>query len=340
MNKKLSIIVPVYNAEQYIRPCIESIFRQGLSDEDYELIIVNDGTPDKSMLKIADLLSLHTNVTIVNQENQGLSVARNNGLARATGEYILFLDSDDILIEATLPIMLKKALTSKADMVIAEYLEFTDKEITKLSSTPEQPFIFWEEKTGRQLFMDTQGYLVPVVWRTLHRREFLQEHHIQFVPNLLFEDIPYTHECVFNAKKCLKTNLLFYIYRRRSNSITTQKYGIQEVEDYGRSLALTWNLRNKVVLTPPEEMKFRTVLFPLFYIFLSKLILQNLPRFSDRIHAIDSFSRQAPDLRFAGGRLQQLVTLLYRISPRTLMILWSMKWSWNNRLRKEKAKKE
>ena len=72
MDKQLSIIVPVYNAEKYIRTCLESILRQGLSDEDYELIVVNDGTPDRSMEMIADLLSQHSNITVINQANQGV----------------------------------------------------------------------------------------------------------------------------------------------------------------------------------------------------------------------------------------------------------------------------
>ena len=67
---KLSIIVPVYNVERYIRPCIESVYRQGLDDSDFEIIIVNDGTPDRSMEMIADILAAHQNITVINQENQ------------------------------------------------------------------------------------------------------------------------------------------------------------------------------------------------------------------------------------------------------------------------------
>ena len=71
----LSIIVPVYNVEKYIRSCIESIFIQGLDDTDFEVIIVNDGTKDRSMEMIADIIAEHKNITVINQENQGLSVA-------------------------------------------------------------------------------------------------------------------------------------------------------------------------------------------------------------------------------------------------------------------------
>ena len=89
---KFSVVVPVYNVEKYVRPCLESILRQGLDEDCYEVIIVNDGTKDRSMEMIADLIDEHANISVINQENQSLSVARNNGIAKAKGEY-----TDDLL---------------------------------------------------------------------------------------------------------------------------------------------------------------------------------------------------------------------------------------------------
>lgn len=93
---KLSIVVPVYNVEQYVRKCILSIINQ--DDElfkDIELIIVNDGSKDKSVEQIQDLVDKYENITLINQENLSLSVARNNGMAVAKGDYVWFIDSDD-----------------------------------------------------------------------------------------------------------------------------------------------------------------------------------------------------------------------------------------------------
>ena len=129
----LSIIVPVYNVEKYIRPCIESIFRQGLDEDCFEVIIINDGTKDKSMEAIADIISQHQNITVIHQENQGLSVVRNNGIAVAKGEYILMPDSDDLLIDHSLPKLLEAALYTKADLVVADFLEMKDEEIDKMN---------------------------------------------------------------------------------------------------------------------------------------------------------------------------------------------------------------
>lgn len=82
---QLSIIVTVYNVEKYIRACMESIFKQGLDEKTFEVIIVNDGTQDRSMEVIQDFIEQHKNITVINQENQGLSMARNNGMAIARG---------------------------------------------------------------------------------------------------------------------------------------------------------------------------------------------------------------------------------------------------------------
>ena len=93
---KLSIVVPVYNVEQYVRKCILSIVNQ---DDDlfksFEVIIVNDGSKDKSVEQIQDLVDKYDNITLINQENLSLSVARNNGMAMAKGDYVWFIDSDD-----------------------------------------------------------------------------------------------------------------------------------------------------------------------------------------------------------------------------------------------------
>ena len=83
--KNLSIIIPVYNVEKYIRQCLESIYRQDLEDESIEVIIVNDGTMDNSIEIVKEIACQHTNITIINQENQGMSMARNNGMKMASG---------------------------------------------------------------------------------------------------------------------------------------------------------------------------------------------------------------------------------------------------------------
>ena len=123
----LSIIIPVYNVEKYIRPCIESIYRQGLNENDFEIILVNDGTPDNSIGVISDILNQHSNIIVLEQENQGQATARNLGLSQARGKHVIMIDSDDLLIDNTLMPILDKAQThwvkSPSLLYLANYLQ-------------------------------------------------------------------------------------------------------------------------------------------------------------------------------------------------------------------------
>lgn len=330
MEKQLSIIIPVYNVEKYIRACMESVLRQGLPEECYEIILVNDGTPDRSMEQIADIIADHTNITVINQENQGVSAARNAGLARATGEYILFIDADDLIVDDSLHVLLEKALSSKADMVVARFKPMSDNGIALLTHTIIQQDIQWEEKNGKELFMGTLSPN-PVVWNRLHRRQFLQDHHILFIPDIIYEDFPFTYECYLKAKKTLRTNLLLNIYRYNTLSTTHRHITMDNYKDFSIAIGKTWNLSQSENLQTDVYKKLQTNVFQMFHYYINNLVLPNHTKFSDRIHAMDILAQNAPGLKFTNGKLQKLVSLLYSISPRLLMVFWILRWNWNHR---------
>ena len=154
MAPQLSIIVPVYNVEKYIHTCVESIFKQGLDDECFEVIIVNDGSTDRSMEMIQDIIIQHQNIIIINQEQQGVSVARNNGIETAQGEYIQFVDADDFLIENSLLFLLDKAITSKADIITADYIRMNDNQIAQFAKDVfKQKDGASQERTGEEFLL-------------------------------------------------------------------------------------------------------------------------------------------------------------------------------------------
>lgn len=95
--KKLSIIVPVYNAEEYIEGCVNSLLKQDLSEQEYEIILINDGSTDNSPKLAQKLKEQNNNIVLLSQENKGQSVARNKGMDIAKGKYIMFVDADDKL---------------------------------------------------------------------------------------------------------------------------------------------------------------------------------------------------------------------------------------------------
>ena len=113
---KLSVIVPVYNVERYIARCIDSILNQDL--DNYEIIVVNDGTQDRSMDYVREKSRCHSNIIILEQENKGVSAARNAGIAYANGEYLMFCDSDDELMPNCLGKLYQEAKSGRLDMLL------------------------------------------------------------------------------------------------------------------------------------------------------------------------------------------------------------------------------
>lgn len=310
---KLSIIVPVYNVEEYIHACIDSIFRQGLDDEIFEVIIVNDGTQDRSMEMIKDIISQHHNITIINQDNQGLSVARNNGLAVAKGKYILFVDSDDVLINDSLSYLLDKAIESKVDLVVADYMEINNNEInnTLLYTKNNIKAI---EKSGVKLFLEDIDPHDCHVWHTLYKREFLQHNNITFVKGIFYEDIPFTHECAIKANKCLRIHIPIYIYRKGNELTITSFFNKKRGLDFGTAIVKTWGLTYRKELSPIVVAKLKQNMFVSFSTLIC-VVTHNIPILSDRMEILDNIKNNAPDIYFGYGLKQTFVSILFRKMP-------------------------
>lgn len=316
----LSIIVPVYNVEDYIRPCIESIFKQGLNDDSFEVIIVNDGTEDNSIGVIQDIINEHNNVTVINQENQGLSVARNNGIAQAKGEYILMLDSDDLLIENRLPILLNKALETQVDLVVANYLRLTNEEILTFQGA-EQHEISFVERTGEQLFLEDLNPYQCNVWRTLYRRSFILENKLFFIPEIYYEDLPFTHECFIKAQRCIKTSCCFYLYRVCRLESITASFSYHKARNYCTAIAKTWCLTQNKELSPKIQYKLEEDVYLLYKVMIYH-ILHCIKSASERKSIITSFIIEAPNLKFTHTSWQKATTFMIRNIPFLYMELY------------------
>lgn len=311
----LSIIVPVYNVEKYIRPCFESIFSQGLDDNSFEVIIINDGTEDKSMEMIVDIIKQHNNIKVINQENQGLSVARNNGIAAATGEYFFMPDSDDLLVYNSLPFLLDLALTSQADLVVANFLKMSEEEANCLQiDTIKQEQATIIEKTGKAYLIEDLSPYECYVWRTLYRRQFIIDNHIAFTPGILYQDVPFTHECHLKAKKCLKTNWLLNIYRKRRKGSATFSFNMKKANDFCIAIGKTWELTYLEGLSPKVRQKIHDDVFTTFNVMFWSAS-HAIKKASDRRKIIDCLKKEAPDLYFKNGWKQRTATFMLKKMP-------------------------
>lgn len=310
---KLSIIVPVYNVEQYIRPCVESIFRQGLDDSIFELILVNDGTQDNSFGVISDIIESHPNIIILEQENSGPSIARNNGIKSAKGQYLLFVDSDDLLVDYTVVKLLDIAIEQTADLLVGDFLRLTDEQIAERKYGVCRGDIV-KVKTGHDLYLEDLNPHECYVWRILYRREFIIERCLSFIVHrFCFEDIPFVQECYLKANKCVTVNLTTYIYRVGNVSIT---YSMTKAKlmDLNESFAKLWGLQTLPELPDAircklQDNNFATFSFELWCLSHNKKLLKEWK------DVVDDLNKKVPNIRFDHGLKQKMVSLMYRRWP-------------------------
>lgn len=316
----LSIIVPVYNVEAYIRPCIESILGQGLDERCYEVIIVNDGTEDCSMEQIDDLIAAHDNIITINQKNQGLSVARNNGLQKATGDYILFVDSDDLLFTNTVSFFLEDIRKYHPELLIAGFVRMTDDEIMKMKE-PEQATYSSSIKPELMPTIDLLNPRECYVWRTFYKRAFLYKHSILFVPGICFEDIPFSTECYLKAKKCVYTNFPLYIYRQRVGSIVSS-IDLKKVMDFNTVIANLWKMRN-MVSTAKEYAKLMNIIFCTHQV-QNWFIVNSEDLLAERKTITKDLRKKVPNLYFCGSIIERTESFFYRYMPNVYLLLKSL----------------
>lgn len=308
----LSIIVPIYKVEQYIRPCVLSIFEQDMDDSEFELILVDDGTPDNSFEKINDIINNHHNIVVLKQPNSGLSVARNTGLKAAKGDYVLFVDSDDLLVKKQLRHLLDKATEEIPDLLITKFTKLTDDEIEK-----------WEEdknsnneyqiKTGTDVFINDLNPQQCYVWRTLYRREFLINNNLFFIPGLYFEDIPFTTECYILARKCILTSTLLYIYRQRQNSIVSS-ITKEKLLHMNRIVEYLWNLKQNHSYPIQVNKKLKDIIFVTFsiciwYISHDENVRKNRQEITQDLH------QKISSIKFTNGLKQRLTSFIFNLCP-------------------------
>ena len=314
---ELSIIIPVCNVEQYIGPCLESIYRQGLSDDVFEVIVVNDGSTDRSMDVIEDVMSRHHNISVIHQDNAGPSVSRNVGMEKATGEYVLFVDSDDLLMDHGLSVLLQKAIDTSAEMIVSDYVRMNDDEITTQSQYDAQfTDSLMVDKSGLDYYVeDYDPAKGSFIWRILYKRSFLNENSIRLVPGVYYEDIPFLQECFLKARRVVGIHLLYYIYRIRKRSCT-YSFTLKNAMDYNTAIANSWDLTRLPHLPEKVRHQQKKNLY-LFFNYALDCIIGVFRNPSDRKQIVDDLRKKVPSLSFEGGVGPRVVSVLFRTLPYT-----------------------
>ncbi len=223
---KVSVIVPVYNVEKYLKRCLDSLINQTLSDID--IICINDGSKDSSLQILEQYAQKDSRIVIYNQENSGLSVARNTGLEHASGEYIGFVDSDDWVDLDFYEKLYNSAKNNNADIAVADFIrEHSNKKPKRLKLKEEKIYTTPEDK-----FMICKVHREGCVWNKIYRTEFIKSINLKFVPKMYYEDRDFTIRSLYFSKKLVTTPNTYYRYFVNPKSIVNKRRNYIQDEHY------------------------------------------------------------------------------------------------------------
>ena len=219
----ISVVIPVYNVEQYLQECVDSVLAQ--TYQNFEIILVNDGSTDTSGELCDYYGKKDSRIQVIHQNNQGLSCTRNNGFKKAKGKYVYFLDSDDWIVSNALERLITTAIEESADVVFFDASSFID---GKPEQKIKQRYLRqheYKKDLGLNIFEKMQRYkeFHSAVQLLFINREYMERENILFEPNIIYEDMLFTFELLCKAKGVVGLREALYHRRYRENSIMTSK---------------------------------------------------------------------------------------------------------------------
>lgn len=233
---RISVIVPIYNVENYIEKCLKSLQNQTFTD--FEVLLINDETKDKSAEIAEKYCNIDNRFNLYHKKNGGLSDTRNYGLERAKGEYVVFIDSDDYIHEDYLKVLYSSCVENNADMSYcrSKYSYFN------LGITLKMPFsakkgILSKKDALNMLIRDNS--LHSYAWNKMYKRTLFTDNNIKY-PNMYFEDIATSARVLMHANKLAVTDKYLYYYSKRFGSIMSTMNS-KKINDYLHSVLIIRN---------------------------------------------------------------------------------------------------
>lgn len=237
----ISVIVPVYKVEKYLSECINSILSQTYTN--FELILVDDGSPDRCGEICEEYSRQDGRVRVLHQENQGLSGARNTGMKAAVGDYLTFVDSDDLISPQYLSVLYQALTDTGADIATGRTLTFADGEIPKAKSEHIKKSVY-SGKKGCVMLYDGRPEVTVNAWGKLYRTKLIGD--ILFPLGRLHEDQAFTPLIFYRADRVAAVDAELYYYRERNNSITRNLFTVKRYDDL-------WAIDNCIAFFETEQ---------------------------------------------------------------------------------------
>lgn len=240
---KISVIIPVYNVEQYLRECLESVINQTLSE--LEIICINDGSTDSSLDILREYEQKDNRIIVINQENEGVAATRNVGISLAKGEYISFIDSDDYIDLDFYEKLYNAAKKYKADIACTNLYRFSD-------SVKYYLVRYFIKKCTQRPRLKYKYAMIPrhnYVMNKIYNRVKLQKSNVRFEEGIYFEDIEFSHRIIYYLRALVTVPGTKYNYRDNPYSIVNVKSDKQQHDfKYAMLKALKFVQQNNIII--------------------------------------------------------------------------------------------
>lgn len=220
MQPMVSIIVPIYNAEQYLRRCVDSILNQEYTD--YELLLVNDGSTDASGDICEEYGDQDPRVIVIQKENTGVSDSRNRAIDRARGKYLQFLDSDDWITPDATRLFVRAAEEYGCDMVISDFYRVVGERLSPKGDIEEEG-VLTREEFAAHMMENPADFYYGVLWNKLYRRDIVEEHKLRMDTDISWcEDFMFNLEYIRHARRFYALHTPIYYYVKTKGSLASQ----------------------------------------------------------------------------------------------------------------------
>lgn len=262
MRPMVSIIVPIYNAEQYLRRCVDSILNQEYTD--FELLLVNDGSTDASGDICEEYGDQDPRVIVIQKENTGVSDSRNRALDRARGKYLQFLDSDDWITPDATRLFVRAAEEYGCDMVISDFYRVVGERLSTKGDIEEEG-VLTREEFAAHMMENPADFYYGVLWNKLYRRDIVEEHNLRMDTDINWcEDFMFNLEYIRYAKVFYALHAPIYYYVKRKGSLASQGINISKTVKMKLNVFEYYNNFYKHVLEEEDYEKNRLQVYRFF----------------------------------------------------------------------------
>lgn len=305
----LSVIVPVYNVENYIRECLQSLINQYYSNLD--ILLIDDGSKDGSSQICDEYARLDDRIRVFHQANQGLAKARNVGLENAKGEYITFLDSDDFIDIEMYSSLMDIIKEYDAQIAVCGMQLFNDGEIPEKCSLKRKVKVFSKEDVIKR-YLYPQNCLDVVSCNKVFDKKLFEG--ITYPEGRLFEDFVPITKTILKADRIASTNIKLYYYRQRAGSINNRNFNVRDMNPKVMDLNLALNELLEIIKESNQEL----LRFVIPGVLLSKISIVNQMIYAGEINK--KYIREVQALALANRSATNSCPYISRINKMKIMV--------------------